>query len=186
MDYTRYWLERGKSYFWEKRLQDQYYKDQEQLFASTVKALEPKSVVEFGCGYGRVTRAMAQAMPRTGFLGLDLSPDQVRNAGVYCVGLNNVKFVEADILSNYLFLAAFDVVVCAEVLLHLPGQDVAKVLQLALGSAKALVHESWKREQVTAEHCHWHDYAKAYDTLGLKYEVVREGEHELYVVRGEI
>lgn len=186
MNINEYWLNRGKTYYSEERLKEQFYLDQEQLFLSVVLPLNPRSVLDVGCGFGRITKVLAEAMPETDFLGVDLSPDQLANARRACSSLDNVTFLEHDLYSADPLIGGFDVVVCCEVLLHHPDHALSAILRKIFRASRVLVHDvdpNWKKEDFAAEHCFFHDYGQIYADLGLHYSTIDRGEQRILVVK---
>ena len=185
MDVNGYWLERGKTYYKEERLKGQFYLDQEQLFLAVSLSLKPKYVVDVGCGFGRMTKVLAEAMPGSRFVGLDLSPHQIKNAKDSCRDLINVVFLQHDLCSDVPLPRGFDLAVCCEVLLHHPHDAAIKVVQEILKSAQTLIHEvdpNWRREDFTAGHCFFHDYEQIYDDLGLTHRRIDDKGQRVLVV----
>jgi SAM-dependent methyltransferase len=84
-------------------------------------------VLEVGCGHGALTRQVAA---RAGsVLALDLSPEMVRVARARSAAWPNVEYRVADVAEADLPDAAFDVVLSAATLHHLPLEPT--VLRLA-------------------------------------------------------
>ena len=186
MDTNEYWLERGKTYISEERLQAQFYKDQEEIFLLAARMEDPVSVIDLGCGFGRITRVLASTLTKTTFVGLDLSPEQVNNARKHCRGLSNIGFRVQDICSDTHKIGAFDMAVCSEVLLHLPEDSALKLIKKVLSTVRVLVHEvdpAWVCEDEVSPHCFFHDYARIYGELNVKYWELSGKGHKLLVVK---
>jgi len=78
------------------------------------------AVADFGCGTGNVTRLLATRVGSAGRVtGIDLHPDQLRQARELCAGLTNVCFLAADACHTELDRNTFDLVYCRFLLLHL-------------------------------------------------------------------
>jgi SAM-dependent methyltransferase len=78
--------------------------------------------LDFGCGVGRLTRAIGEHLPHV--IGLDISPSMIELAHEHNAGYNNLRFA----IHQDTGLAAyedgyFDVVSSLLVLQHLPSQD---------------------------------------------------------------
>lgn len=183
-DGNTYWLERGKTYYREKRLRSNFYERQEKLIGTVVTACRPTSILELGCGYGRITRELAERMPMARIQAYDISPQQITAAREYCRSSPNINFGVMDIQVE-LFPRGFDLVICCEVLLHQPEEHFINIVNKALGSAKVLIHEidlDWCEDDAVAEQCFYHDYRKVYQELGLKYRFHTDVEHAIMVV----
>jgi SAM-dependent methyltransferase len=75
-------------------------------------------VLEVGCGHGALTRRVAARAESV--LALDLSPEMVRVARARSAAWPNVEYCVADVAETELPDAAFDVVLSAATLHHLP------------------------------------------------------------------
>lgn len=184
-----YWLERGVGYHEEARLEKEFYKEQERLFVDAVRFVRPRrSIVDVGCGFGRVTKVLAQAFPRSEVFGIDVSPDQLCEAEERCSGLRNACFYVHDLFSRERIKVGgtYDVAVCAELLMHIPDASLDHVLSRILEVAPAMVHDvdpNWRRDDVVAKHCFYHDYLAMYEKMGLDVREVVDGQHKLLVAR---
>ncbi len=69
-----------------------------------------QTLVELGCGDGRVLRALAQRFPRTTFIGYELGWWPVLRARLATLRLSNVKILRQDFFS--VSLSRADVVYC--------------------------------------------------------------------------
>jgi ubiquinone/menaquinone biosynthesis C-methylase UbiE len=77
----------------------------------------PRRVLEVGCGEGIVLAALAARLPGTRFDGLELDETALGQARVRCPG---AKLVRGDACELPFGDQSFDLVVCLEVLEHLP------------------------------------------------------------------
>lgn len=173
MDTRKYWNHRGKTYIQEERLLDPFYRDQEEIFCAAVRTVkftgygQITRVLEVGCGFGRITRAIADGSVDMKFVGVDLSQDQVENAKKYCSGYP-ATFHQLDIMS-FKPLPEADVIVACEVLLHIPKYVVRRVVMKLLASAPVLIHDfdpNWPKGRPVADHCFHHDYDRLYRSIG--------------------
>lgn len=76
-------------------------------------------VLDAGCGTGNTLVGCARALPAVEFVGVDISASSLEKAREAAVGLNNVEFVQGDILCPGFEPRSFDAVVCLGVLHHL-------------------------------------------------------------------
>lgn len=184
-DPNAYWLHRGKSYIGEKRLGGVFYRQQEEFIVATVAALKPASILEVGCGFGRVTRCIAKALPETIITAVDLSDAQIRNAREYCSELRNVQFGEHDLYSGQSFPEAYyELAIAMEVFQHHPAAAVGRFLSNMLRVSPRVLHDfnlGESPQDVTAEHCFAHDWPAIYSQAVI--EVVSQYESGPHALR---
>src|SRR6266516_4420759 len=97
-DATSYWLKRGKGYLEEEQSYADYHRVQERFLFDTLRAgrLSMQNILELGCGFGRVTKLLAEHYPAADILALDLSPDQLEYARRHCAGIDHIRFEQHD------------------------------------------------------------------------------------------
>jgi SAM-dependent methyltransferase len=100
-----------------------------------LRALEPGSVLDAGCGEGHVTGWIAEAFPAAQVAGVDGRDDALASLRARCPG---VEAAVGDVYSLPFPDGAFDVVVCTEVMEHLeePERGLAELARVA---SRALV-----------------------------------------------
>ena len=76
-----------------------------------------QSVIDIGCGYGAVSRTVAQTFPLSQVLGLDINPDSIAIANSLNT-LSNLSFTCSDITNDF-SNRRFDVVILSNVLEHI-------------------------------------------------------------------
>lgn len=72
------------------------YLGQVDLLAARLVSLKAEAVLEVGCGVGFNLRHLAQRLPDTAFVGVDLSADHVASACKEAAGLSNLSFEQGD------------------------------------------------------------------------------------------
>ncbi len=169
---NEYWLKRGRTYVGE-RLPQEYHRVQERFFFDVLRGarIPMDRVLELGCGFGRITRLLAENFPRARITALDLSLDQLQNARRYCGRNDNVTFQEYDFYSDLPLPAGdYDAAIAVEVFLHHPALVVRAVLNKLKRTSRYIVNIDWSEEWVwqTPEHVWVHDYGAVYRELGLK------------------
>lgn len=183
-DPTAYWLERGKLYKDEERLNSEFHIKQREFIVDVVKKLKPLHILELGCGFGRITRELAKALPQTMIFAVDVSPDQIDNAKEYCKGLSNVEFIVGDINNPSTSMLACDLVLAVEVLLHIPPTHFELAVSEIFRWAKVLVHDYDKDFQLPCSvHVFNHSYKSWYESMGMKVEEQEQDGVSLYIVR---
>jgi SAM-dependent methyltransferase len=177
---NEYWLKRGQTYFGERRLSTETYRLQEQFILDVLnsKALPMGSILEIGCGFGRITRRLAQALPNAQITALGLSPGQLHNARDYCAEYaDRIAFQEYDIQSEMpLPGAGYDLAIAVEVLQHHPYDVVLRFIDRLSRIAGVVANYDWSEawSGPVAPHVWVHDYEEIYGRLGLECEVFVE------------
>ena len=90
-----------------------------------------QSVLELGCGYGRITKLLLTKFPKMikEYLAVDLSPHQIENAKKYVGSTDNkITFSVSDIQSLETN-KKYNLVILSEVLLHVLPADIDSVLK---------------------------------------------------------
>src|SRR5439155_12460115 len=117
---NQYWLRRGQNYL-QENLPHEYHRLQAGFLIDVLRAsrIPMNRILEIGCGFGRITRLLAETFPNAQITALDLSPDQLENARRYCSNSRNISFQQYDFYSGAPFPgAAYDAVIAIEVFLH--------------------------------------------------------------------
>jgi SAM-dependent methyltransferase len=186
-DPNAYWIERGKSYFTEERLKAWFYREQEAFIADAIATMEPRMIVEVGCGFGRVTEAIRERLPESKIQASDVSEEQIAKAAERMKRWFWTDFFLHDLYSSDPLPAA-DVAVAIEVFLHHPADAVAKFMRKLLAAAPVLVHDfdpAVNPGDPTAPHCFAHDYPAIYREIGATATIRRRGPHALAIVKYE-
>ena len=82
---TEYWIQQGRTYK-DKFNYNKEFRLQEKMLLAYLKSISPKfrSVLEVGCGFGRITKLIVSNHPDIQrYVAVDLSPDQILNAEQY-------------------------------------------------------------------------------------------------------
>jgi 2-polyprenyl-3-methyl-5-hydroxy-6-metoxy-1,4-benzoquinol methylase len=85
------------------------------------RLVEPRAggrLLDYGCGDGTFLARVADLFPSA--LGVDAAADQIEDCARRFAGVGGVRFAPADALAGDEHTAAYDVVVCMEVLEHCP------------------------------------------------------------------
>jgi len=87
--------------------------------ARIVEELKPKTILDYGCAHGHYVMNLAKRFPKIGFDGYDLNKSNVEKAKAWAREDNATAYffcgTEDDII-----VAEYDMVLCAEVLEHVP------------------------------------------------------------------
>jgi len=171
-DVNAYWMARGRKYVAEK-FPEEYHRLQERFLLDTLKAvgLPLCRILELGCGFGRITRLLADAYPQAAITAVDLSEQQLQNARRYCEGRQNITFATYDFYSGAPIPGSHhDLVVAIEVFLHHPETFLRDFLRKLSGAATFILHIDWSEEWPwpRPEHVWIHDYVALYRELELE------------------
>src|SRR5205085_12230128 len=83
-DTISYWVNReGPTYFDNYSVNFDHTaqaKEQEDTLLEEFKKLQFDSILEYGCGYGRILKLVEDAFPDKKIEGCDISPDQLKNS----------------------------------------------------------------------------------------------------------
>ena len=86
--------------------------------------VEPGSIIDVGCGDGRLSREVARHFPQLPVLGVDVSSKAIALARAMNTDVENLRFSETDITKSRPE-HPFEVAVLMEVLEHIPPSDIA-------------------------------------------------------------
>jgi hypothetical protein len=194
---NEYWLARGKTYYSEERLKSSYYRMQERFLLDVLKATElpVNEILELGCGFGRITRLLAETFPQASIVALDLSTDQLEQAAQYCTGVSNIAFFQYDIYSEAPPPGGnVDLAIAIEVLLHHPNDTVVSLIdRLSFLSTWLVNLDIWSENRGwrPAQHVWIHDYPAIYRGLGMSHTAIPlpariEGMHQQIFIASRV
>ena len=171
-----YWFNHGKTYKKEFRY-NKYFELQEKILIDYLKKnVSFSSVLEVGCGFGRITKLLLSNFPHIReYLAIDLSPDQIENAkelikpAIETKGqFPNLTFLVSDIQSLQI-QKEYDLVIASEVLMHILPSEIAEVMSKLLSmSSVHVVNIDWYEQQPpskAAPHNFVHQYEKLYRNM---------------------
>ena len=164
----KYWKARGKVYYNEKisTYDRPEWRNYESKFLNYIKKLEFETVLEFGCGYGRITNLMLENFPQIKeYKAIDLSPDQIHNAKKI-VKSEKVDF-EVTTIQKFKPKKKYDLVIGFDVLMHVPPNDINSIIEKLVNlTQKHIVNQDWDDKEKPkinlAKHCFLHNYEKIY------------------------
>ena len=164
-----YWLERGKVYKQEFQYNKKFKLQEQMLIDYLKKQISFSTVLEVGCGFGRITKLLLSNFPEiTEYVAVDLSPEQIENAKKYVLGVDKrtaLKFIVSDIQSLELD-SKYDLVIAPEVLLHILPSEIKDVIARLEGwSKRNIINIDWYEEVVprkAAPHNFIHQYDEIY------------------------
>lgn len=134
---------------------------QEGRLIEALSQLDFDSVLEVGCGFGRIGELIVKEWPKVTYTGIDPSPEQLEGAKkrVPAGQLSEATIADFDADSR-----KWDLVLAVEVLMHIPPDSVAQAVgKLKRLSARYVVTLDWNTDlgPVPIDPINWlHDYAK--------------------------
>src|SRR5688500_15215403 len=134
-----YWLKRGRGYIAERRTPPEFHRLQEQflLYILRHSGIPMRRVLEIGCGFGRITKLLAEEWPDSVITALDLSPDLLANARRYCGEDPRVRFEQYDFYSGRPLPGSdYDAVIAIEVFLHHPPEFLVGLFHRLASAAR--------------------------------------------------
>ena len=141
MDLHEYWKQRGKKFDMELEKQSPYVKsimrNQEKNIIKILRKNRWKKILEVGCGSGRLTKKIAELPQIEKFVAMDISPDLIESAKKNTSG-QNIEFQCID-LQNYNPKEKFDLVFSCEVMMHIPHQEIKKIISNIVSFSKQKV-----------------------------------------------
>ena len=166
----QYWYKRGKKYQDEFEYSE-FFKLQEKVFLNVLKDLSFESVLEFGCGFGRMTKLISENFPIKKYVAFDLSSHQIQNAKKNCSSFDVNFYVNT--IQDFKLKEKFDLVFGSEVLLHVKPQEVKQEVKHLLNySNKNMLNIDFFPDEISnnlAKHNFIHPYEKIY----LEFENVK-------------
>lgn len=103
---------------------------------------EVSNVLDAGCGRGELVFSLARKYPGWKILGTDLDEERIRLNNIVRdrIGTGNVSFRNADIFGNGFEPGFFDLILCCDVLEHIPNdQDVVDIFYRLLAPGGFLI-----------------------------------------------
>ncbi len=106
-----------------------------------IMTLKPTRIVDFGCGEGQIAHAISQLPIEFDYCGFDLNEQSLEEAR----RLNpEVRFERADLLTLEPDVGSADLVICLEVLEHLPDPQHVLMQIMQWTTRDAIVSVPWE------------------------------------------
>lgn len=191
-DEKSHWLEKGLSYLEHMKNKPEKVK---RLYAyqmvNILLEMRPvlenaETLIEMGCGYGRITKAIARSYPDLDIYAFDLSPDQIKTAQQFN-SAPNIKYGVGSIYDVDLGYRA-DVVLAVELLMHLKPENIEKaILSMAAHTKEHVFNVDWyERRPEPSDFCFMHLYADLYTKAGFSSIEVKYLQKRRYPLRQAI
>jgi len=145
------------------------YRVQEDAIAAVLEPLDWDTVLDIGCGFGRLGMMIKRIRPDATYHGVDINLDLLLSASAH---VPNATFWHTAIL-DFHPKQTYDLVISAECLMHQPEKDMAAIFEdLFWWSNRWVVNCDWY--EPGAEGNHWninHNYPALYgDKIRLTVE----------------
>jgi SAM-dependent methyltransferase len=170
-----YWAERGKTF--EREAHDQgWWGREDPIIADMLRRLHFTSVLDVGCGFGRVGSWIEEIKPDARYTGLDVSPDLIQGARHR---LSKAELICADI-RTFETHRHWDLVLAVSTLGHLRPLEIGPALdKLRRWAIRDLVTIDWDETGQSTGYQFAHDWRKLY---GPDVERIPIGRQSLYHV----
>ena len=172
-DYQKYWVEMGKK---PNPEMNEYHKQQEVALGKTLHDIcfDFNSVLEFGAGWGRITRLINKYYNLAYYTAVDISKERLYQ-------INGVNTVVGDILNDN-HLMKHDLVLAVELLLHIPPDKVKKAIDNMKSLANKYVisidYYPNDKTKKLMNHNFIHDYPELY---GNAKQIKINNKHSLFL-----
>jgi len=177
---VKYWKERGKVYQ-KEFVHSKSFQEQEKVLVEYLKQLFFDTVLEFGCGFGRITKLLLENFSIKKYDAFDLSSDQIKNAQKFCKKFKNVNF-SVSTIQDFKSKEKYNIVLGTEVLLHVIPKEINRIIShLVTFSDSHMINIDWSQEDVNqtkASHNFLHDYKKIYNNINGVQEVKKKRINE--------
>ena len=126
-----------------------------------------ESVLEFGCGFGRISRLLSENFKIKHYKAFDLSQDQINNAKKLCKNYE-IDF-EVSSIQDYTDVKEYDLVIGVEILMHVPPELIVETIKkLNRFSKKYMINVDFYEnppKTKLAKHNFLHQYEAIYNQL---------------------
>jgi len=138
LDLSEYWKNRGKTFSQEIINQptyvQKYLQNQEDHIMKKIEVLNCESILEVGCGSGRLTKIISKLPNIRRYLAMDISPDLISKAQEE-VKNTNIDFQCVDLL-EFQTNEKFDLVFSTEVIQHIEPNNVKNIISKLVSFSK--------------------------------------------------
>jgi 2-polyprenyl-3-methyl-5-hydroxy-6-metoxy-1,4-benzoquinol methylase len=160
----KYWTERGKTLEKENLYDGSQFRIQEKALVEYLSKLEFSSVLEIGCGFGRITKLMINNFPNIkSYSAIDISPDNISKTKKL-FDSQKINF-QVSTIQNYNPSEKYDLVLSVYVLMHVPPKEIEQVIKKSVNlSQKHVVNVDWFEQQKSNIHL-GHNFIHNYDEI---------------------
>lgn len=186
-DPDKYWVEWGRRIKANEEFEKKPKKLEKKMLRvnallNHLDTLQFNSVLDFGCGWGFVSKFVLDKFKIDDYLAFDASPDRIVEAKEY---LKNYSVeLEASTLGSFKTDKKFDLVLGTGVLHHIKPEDIKSTMKHLLGfSKKYFVHDDpppgYRADSKIDKNTinFFHDYKQIWEDLGYDVKVVPIPNH---------
>lgn len=154
-DPVLYWTTRGQG--WEQEAIDQgFWNAENPPLLDLLATLSFESVLDVGCGFGRVGASIMRRWPGVDYTGVDVSPDLIEGARKRLGP--EARLIIGD-LATFDTDQQYDLVLAVSVLGHIRPEHVGGLLnRMRRWANKDIVHVDWNEVGAQTEFQYGHDY----------------------------
>jgi len=137
---VRFWEEVGAADWNVPRYWSPAHEAQAKEIRRLLRWVEFSSILDVGCGDGRLADLLLLLQPFARYTGVDVSPDALARV--------QERYPEAELHRSALWDWSaegrqWDLVVCSEVLMHVPHEHFGPAMELLMGAARKLLIVDW-------------------------------------------
>jgi len=170
-----FWLKKGKKWYKGEHKRYPLLEVPEYL-----EKIEFNSVLEFGCGAGRISKLLLDKFKVDDYVAFDISPDQINHAKEQCK--EHQADFQVSTIQKFVSDKKFDLVIGTGVLGHIHPNDIMQVIQHLLSfTKKNFIHVDaepfqpvWKNYNSKfnrAIHTYRHDWNQIYRDINLNSKI---------------
>lgn len=168
-DPVEFWRTRGREPMGEN---PKRYGWHQKYLIPYIKNLEFDSILEIGCGEGRVTQYLLDNCKFSKYLGVDMSSDRIRMIKDEIKEWGNIKhdFI-CDQFQNTNIKEKFDLVFSSETLLHVRPEDIENFCKRMIKNCKKhIVHMDYipKSKKDEYQELEWYNFLHDYHSIWKK------------------
>lgn len=177
-DPKEFWHDTGRAYWRTGIAPSSEHVRQEALLRTILREIEFQSVLDVGCGGGRLGRLIHDVNPDVQYTGIDISDQALMVARSY---LPDAELEQTTLSAFKTRGRHWDLVLTCEVLLHIPPEDIEfAVSKLRKMGDQVLAVEWIIRGEAPPEIAPW-NWPHDYEALGLGQPIAYTGEQGIFL-----
>lgn len=181
-DPPTFWSETGAVY-WKRGIpKSPEHVEQEKLLTRLLTPMPFESVLDVGCGGGRIGRLIKGIRPSAEYTGVDISDQALKVARSYLPKADLIQSSVQDFepTERWDTRHKWDLVLTCEVLMHIEPPDIEAVVSKLMRAARMLFIVEWLPTSPPEEIAAW-NWPHDYEALGFGKPIARTGEQAVYL-----